>query len=277
MIALCEYSRLKVFKETKHGYFLEDGDGDEVLLPFRSAPEDLELDSRIEVFTYLDSQNRMIATTKSPKVNLYQFAVLKCIEVAPFGAFMDWGLERDLLVPNSEMATEIEPGSYCITYLYLDNDDRPTGTTQVERILDRTNIELQEKEEVDLLIWEETRLGFKVIINHLYEGLIYHNEIFKNVFEGKPMKGYVKKIREDNRIDVSLEPIGYKRVVSNHNDKVLTALEDAGGFLPLHDKSNPEDIKEQLKMSKKAFKKAIGALYKQRMISIEDDGIRLVK
>jgi len=277
MIALCEYSRLKVFKETKHGYFLEDGDGDEVLLPFRSAPEDLELDSRIEVFTYLDSQNRMIATTKSPKVNLYQFAVLKCIEVAPFGAFMDWGLERDLLVPNSEMAAEIEPGSYYITYLYLDNDDRPTGSTKIERILDRNNIELQEKEEVDLLIWEETRLGFKVIINHLYEGLIYHNEIFKNVFEGKPMKGYVKKIREDNRIDISLEPIGYKRVVNNHNDKVLIALEEAGGFLPLHDKSNPEEIKEQLKMSKKAFKKAVGALYKQRMISLEEDGVRLVK
>jgi len=267
MIALCEYSRLKVFKETKHGYFLEDGDGDEVLLPFRSAPDDLEIDSRIEIFTYLDNQGRMIATTKNPKVELYQFAVLKCIELAPFGAFMDWGLERDLLVPNSEMAEQILPGSYYITYFYLDNDDRPTGSTHIERILDRNNIELQEKEEVDILIWEETRLGFKVIINHLYEGLIYHNEIFKNVFEG---------IREDNRIDISLEPIGYKRVVNNHNDKVLVAIEDAGGFLPLHDKSNPEDIKELLKMSKKAFKKAVGALYKQRMITIEEGGIRRV-
>lgn len=277
MIALCEHSRLKVFNETKHGYFLEDSEGDEVLLPFGSAPEDLALDSHIEVFTYLDSQGRMIATTKTPKVELYQFAILKCIDLAPFGAFMDWGLERDLLVPNSEMADQILPGSYYITYFYLDNEDRPTGSTHVERILDRNNIELQEKEEVDLLVWQETKLGYKVIINHLYEGLIYHNEIFKNVFEGKPMKGYVKKIREDNRIDISLEPIGYKRVVTNHNDKVLVAIEDAGGFLQLHDKSNPEDIKEQLKMSKKAFKKAIGALYKQRMITIEEGGIRLAK
>ena len=275
MISLCEYSTLQVFKETKHGYFLEDQDGDEVLLPFRSAPEDLAVDDRIRVFTYLDSKGRMIATTKKPNVHLYQFAVLKCIEIAPFGAFMDWGIERDLLIPNSEMEEQILPGTFHICYLYLDNDDRPTGSARIERILDRNDIELQEKEEVDLIVWEETKLGYKVIINHLHEGLIYHNEIFKNVFTGKPMKGYVKKIREDNRIDISLEPIGYKAVVGDHNNRIISALQDSEGFLPLHDKSNPDDIKEILKMSKKAFKKAIGALYKQRVITIEQDGIRL--
>ena len=276
MISLCEFNRLQVFKETKHGFFLEDQDGDEVLLPFRSAPEGLAIDDRIEVFTYLDSKGRMIATTKSPNIHLYQFAVLKCIEIAPFGAFMDWGIERDLLIPNGEMEEQILPGTYHICYLYLDNDDRPTGSTRVERILDRNLIELKEKEEVDLIVWQETKLGYKVIINHIYEGLIYHNEIFKNVFTGKPMKGYVKKIREDNRIDISLEPIGYKAVVGDHNQRLIEALQDGGGFLALHDKSNPEEIKESLKMSKKAFKKAVGALYKNRIITIDSDGIRLI-
>ncbi len=277
MIAICEHSNLKVFKESKHGYFLEDHDGDEVLLPKNQISVELSEGEQVKVFTYLDSQNRLIATTRKPKIHLYEFAVLKCADIAPFGAFMEWGLDRDLLVPNNEQAEQILPGTYHICYLYLDNEDRPTGSTRVERILDRKDIELNLKEEVDLIIWEETKLGFKVIINHIYEGLIYHNEIFKNVFVGKPMKGYVKKIREDHRIDISLEPLGYRAVVGDHNQRIIQALEDNDGFIALHDKSSPDDIKEELKMSKKAFKKAIGALYKQRLISIDTTGIKLIK
>lgn len=277
MIPICEYSQLKVSNTSKHGYFLNDPEGDEVLLPTSNVPTGMELsvDDPVEVFTYYDSQNRLIATMKHPYINLYEFAMLKCIDVAPFGAFMDWGLDRDLLIPNNEMQMQIEPGEYYICYLFLDDQDRPTGTTKVTRILDREEIELKEKEEVDILVWEKTKLGYKVIINHIYEGLIYHNEIYKNVFVGKPMTGYVKKIREDKRIDISLERIGYKAVLE-HTDVILEAMQDNDGMLPLHDKSNPEDIKDTLRMSKKVFKKAIGSLYKEKKIRIEEDGIYLV-
>lgn len=274
MIPICEYSTLKVLNKSKHGYYLGDDEGDEVLLPSKHAPYELEHDEEIDVFTYFDSDNRLIATTQRPKINLYEFAVLKCVDTAPFGAFMDWGLDRDLLIPNGEQAEPIQPGEYYICYFYLDDEDRPTGTTRVGRVLERNDVELKLKEKVDLIVWERTRLGYKVIINHLHEGLIYHNEIFKNVFVGKPMTGYVKKIREDKRIDISLERIGYK-AVHDHTDVILEAIRDHGGMLPLHDKSDPQDIKDQLKMSKKVFKKAIGSLYKAKKIIIKPDGLYL--
>ncbi len=275
MISICQYNRLKVAKNTKHGYFLENREGDNVLLPHKFAAKDYEAGESVRVFTYIDSQNRLVSTTQNPKILLYEFAILRCVDIAPFGAFMDWGLERDLLIPNGEQETAIQPGEYHICYLYLDDQDRPTGTTRVSRVLDRNDIELEVNEEVDLVIWEETKLGYKVIINHIYEGLIYHNEIFKNVFVGKPMKGYVKKIREDKRIDISLEQIGYKNAIDGNRQMILTALHDNGGKLPLHDKSTSEDIKETLRMSKKAFKKTIGALYKEKKIIISDKGIQL--
>lgn len=275
MISLCEFSALKVTKNTKHGYFLEDKEENDVLLPHKFALREYEVGEVVNVFTYFDSQNRLVATTQNPKINLYEFAILRCIDIAPFGAFMDWGLERDLLIPNGEQDRPIEPESYHICYLFLDDQDRPTGTTHIERVLDRDDIELTEKEEVDLIIWEETKLGFKVIINHLYEGLIYHNEIFKNVFVGKPMKGYVKKIREDKLIDISLEKIGYKAIINDNNAKILQELRDHGGKLELHDKSSPDEIRDILLMSKKVFKKAIGSLYKEKKILIKEDGIYL--
>lgn len=274
MISICEYQTLKVATESRFGFFLSNEEGDEILLPHKLAPEGLAQGDDIEVFTYYDSQNRLIATTKEPAIHLYEFAMLKCIDVAPFGAFMDWGLDRDLLIPNSEQEHPIRPAEYHLCYLFLDDQDRPTGTTKIGRILDREDVELEEKEEVDLIVWQKTPLGYKVIINHLYEGLIYENEIFKNVFLGKAMTGYVKKIREDKRIDISLERIGYKAVL-DHTDQILEAMKDNGGMLPLHDKSNPDDIYQSLHMSKKVFKKAIGSLYKDKKIIIKEDGIYL--
>jgi uncharacterized protein len=274
MIPICEALQLKVYRETKHGFFLGDEDGDEILLPSINAPEGLHVDDMVEVFTYFDSQNRLISTTQRPHIGLYEFALLRCVDVAPFGAFMAWGLDRDLLIPNGEQEKQIQPGEYHICYLFLDHEDRPTGTTKITRILERNDIELQEKEEVELLVWERTTLGYKVIIDNLHEGLIYHNEIYKNVFIGKPLKGFVKKIREDKKIDISLERIGYKAVLE-HTDQILEAIKDHDGRLPLHDKSDPEEIKEMLHMSKKVFKKAVGALYKDKKIVIKDDGLYL--
>lgn len=274
MIEICQHQILQVAKESKYGYFLQDEEGNDILLPYKLAPEGLQEGDEVSVFTYYDSQNRLIATTKEPAILLYEFAMLKCIDVAPFGAFMDWGLDRDLLIPNSEQEHPIRPDEYHLCYLFLDDQDRPTGTTKIGRILDREEVELKEKEEVDLIVWQKTPLGYKVIINHLYEGLIYENEIFKNVFVGKAMTGYVKKIREDKRIDISLERIGYKAVL-DHTDQILEAMNDNGGMLPLHDKSNPDDIYQTLHMSKKVFKKAVGALYKQKRIVIKEDGIYL--
>ncbi len=275
MIPPCEQVKLTVEKETQHGYYLVDETGENVLLPHKHAPMNINLGQQVEVFTYFDNQNRLIATSQKPKIQLYEFAVLRCVDIAPFGVFMDWGLDRDLLIPNSELSSPIQPEEYHICYLYLDEQDRPTGTTQISRILDREYIELKEKEEVDLIVWEQTNLGYKVIINNLHEGLIYNNEIFKNVFPGKKMRGYVKKIREDNRIDISLERIGYKAVL-DHTGRILQEMQDNGGMLPLHDKSDPEEIKALLHMSKKVFKKAIGSLYKERKIEIKEDGIYLL-
>lgn len=273
----CEYYNLYVQRKTRYGYFLSKKNVDEeLLLPYGETDLEFEEGERVRVFTYLDSQNRLVATARTPKIELYRFANLRCVEVSTFGAFMDWGLARDLLIPNAEQNQQVTVDTYHLCYLFLDDQDRPTATTKVESVLDRKNIELHPREEVDIIVWQQTNLGFKVIINDLYEGLIYDNEIFKNVFEGKKMKAYVKKIREDNRIDISLEPIGYRSVLG-HTERVLEVLEDHGGFLPLHDKSNPQDIKDQLHMSKKVFKKAIGSLYRERKITIEDGGIRLIK
>lgn len=267
---------LEAYKETQNGMFLRDKDQDEVLLPAKYVPTDLKEGDQIEVFIYLDSQEREIATTQKPKINPYEFAFLTCVDEAPFGAFMDWGLDRDLLIPTFEQETPILKGKSYLVYLFMDERDRPTGTTFIERCVSNEDFDLEVGTEVDLLVYKFTDMGMKVIINQTYDGLLYRDQVQKRLIHSEEIKGYISKIRPGNKIDVSLHRFGYRKVEDNAQ-KILDALKAADGFLPLNDKTDPEIINKNLHISKKVFKKAIGALYKEKLIKIEKDGIYLVK
>ena len=204
-------------------------------------------------------------------------APLKVSEVNKFGAYLEWGLAKDLFVPHREQPVKMQAGETWLVYLYLDEQtDRLAATANIERFLDQNHITVEEREQVDLLIWNQTDLGYNVIINQKHKGLIYHNELFTDVRYGDKMKGYIKQIRPDNKIDVTLYPIGYEKIEPNA-DRILHLLEQNGGYLGLHDKSEPGEIRDRLQMSKKTFKQAIGRLYKANIIDIEKNGIQLNK
>ena len=249
-----------------------------MLLPNKYIPQDVKEGDEIEVFVYKDSEDRPVATTLTPKIQRHDFAFLEVKDVNNYGAFLDWGLEKDLMVPFFEQAVKMEAGKSYVVYLFLDQEtDRLVATSKVEDFLEDEDIELEEGQEVDLLVYKKTDLGYKVIINNLFEGLIYHNEIFQPVQIGDKLKGYIKTLREDKKIDVILQKTGYKNIIEPNSEKILEAIKKHDGFLPLNDKSSPDEIYKSLGMSKKVFKKAIGALYKQKVIIIEKDGIYLKK
>ncbi|MBA4848881.1 S1 RNA-binding domain-containing protein [Emticicia sp. BO119] len=267
---------LRVLRGTSVGMYLGDKEGNDVLLPKKYIPDDLIVGNDIEVFIYRDSEDRIIATTLEPKVELNQFAYLQVMAVTGVGAFLDWGLEKDLFVPFKEQNKKLATGDWCAVYVYLDEEtDRLVGSCKVNRFFEKENIDLKEGDEVDLLIFEETNLGLNVVINNKFKGLIYENEIFQRIKLGSRTKGYIKLIREDNRIDVSLQKQGYANIEPNAH-KILEKLKANEGFLDITDKSDANYVMYQLEMSKKTFKKAIGGLYKQRLIRIEDDGIYLI-
>lgn len=275
MIQIGQYNTLKVARETKSGLYLADEEGQEVLLPGKYIPKDIKTGDEIAVFIYKDSEDRLVATTQQPKITLHQFAYLQVNAVNPYAAFLDWGLEKDLFVPYREQPEKMVQGKFYLVYLYLDEKtDRLVASGNVGRYLNNEELTVEVGQEVDVLIWEPTDLGFNVIVNNLHKGLIYHNELFAPVKPGDVRKGYIKKIREENRIDVQLQKSGYDNIEPNAG-KILTQLKAQGGFLPLTDNSAPEDITNQLEMSKKTFKKAIGLLYKQQIIRLADDGIYL--
>ena len=268
---------LKAYKEAKHGTYLADKNDNEVLLPMKYVPKDLNVGDEIEVFIYRDSQERITATTQKPKINLYEFAFLKCIDIVPFGAFMDWGIDRDLLIPNAEQLSPIRSGQNYLVYLFLDEQDRITGTTHIDRCVSNEDFDLEVGTEVDLLVFDFSPIGIKVIINQTYEGLLYKDQVQVPLKRGEEIKGYISKIRDGNKIDVSLHRFGYNKVIDN-KEKIIRLLEKSeNGFLAIHDKSTPEDIHYYLQISKKVFKKTIGALYKEKKIAIEENGIRLIK
>ena len=267
---------LRANRTAPPGMYLIDEDGTEVLLPNKYVPEDLLLDDEIEVFVFYDSEDRMTATTATPKVQLNQFAGLQVLEVNAVGAFLDWGLEKDLLVPFAEQERKMQQGeTYLIRMYYDETTRRLVGSSRIGKFLSNEQIDLKVGDEVDLIIGEKTDLGRKVIINNQYLGLLYKNEIFQTIRTGSTTKGYIKNIREDKKIDVSLQQQGYQNIEPNAQ-KILTALTASDGFLPMNDKSSPELIQHEFEMSKKTFKKAIGALYRERRIRIEPDGIHLV-
>jgi predicted RNA-binding protein (virulence factor B family) len=277
MIQLGEYNQLIIIRESEHGLYLGDEAGNEVLLPQKYAPEVFKIWDPIEVFVYLDHEERPVATTLQPFVTLNQFAYLRCADTTPLGAFMDWGLEKQLFVPFREQARPMKKGSWYIIYMYLDEKSgRLVGSSKTRRFLSNENHTLKKFDSVEVLVTHLSDQGANVIINGKYEGLIHRATIFEDIRTGDRLQAYIKKVRSDNKIDVTIQPEGFKSLEPNAS-YILNELEVAGGFLPLHDKTPPEEIKNQLGLSKKLFKKAIGVLFKEKKIVIKEDGIELVK
>ena len=277
MLQLGQLNTLKALRQTDNGIYLIDDQFNEVLLPNKYVPEDLKLDDTIEVFLYKDSEDRIIATTLTPKLMLNGYAALKAKMVSRYGAFFDWGLEKDLMVPYSQQAKYIVEGKKYVVHLYLDEkSQRLAGSTKINNTLERTSVDLEIGDKVNLLTYEETEIGISAIVNNRYQGMLFKNEIFDTVKIGDELTGYVKKIRTDNKIDLSLNRFGYKAVDDNVQ-KLYEALIATGGSLNLNDKSSPEDIANQLGMSKKIFKKAVGSLYKQKRLEITETGIKIIE
>ena len=276
MLKLGELNSLTALRQTDNGTYLIDDESNEVLLPNKYVPDDLEMGNTIEVFLYKDSEDRMVATTLTPFIKLNGYAALEALDVSDNGAFFDWGLEKDLMVPYVQQVEPIEKGDHHMIYLYLDEkSQRLVGTTKISNTLEKDTVDLNIGDKVDLLAYEETEIGISVIVNLTYQGMLFKNEIFEEINVGDELIGYVKKIRPDNKLDISLNRFGYKAVDDN-TKKLIAALNANDGVLNLNDKSSPEDISNQLGMSKKVFKKAVGALYKQKRLEINETGIKFL-
>jgi len=275
MIHLGEYNTLTILRDTEPGLFLGDNEDNEILLPNRYVPESFEIGDQINVFAYLDNEERPVATTDQPYIKRGNFALLRCNQVTNFGAFLDWGLVKELFCPFKEQAFKMKAGGWYLVHCYLDEEtERLVASSKTNHFLDNKELTVEQFEEVDIIVSHPSDIGMNVIVNNTHHGLIFKDEIFKDISVGDKLKGIVKKIRPGNKLDISLSQIGYRNIEPNAQ-VILTELEDNSGFLPLNDKSSPESIKETLQMSKKSFKKAIGALYKERKIEIKEDGIYL--
>jgi len=275
MISIGNFNTLKIARRTNVGLFLTDGNED-VLLPKKYLPENFDIGDDLEVFAYLDHEERPVATTLVPYIFLNEFALLKVNYINDFGAFMDWGLEKDLFVPFREQARPMVAGNYYMIYMTLDEKtNRLVGSSKLNQFLDNSNLTVEVGEEVDLIVSHITEAGINVIINEKHKGLMYANETFEDFRTGDRIIGYIKNIRPDGKIDVSRNKLGFEKV-SDTAQKILTELEFNDGFLGLNDKSHPDEIKTVLEMSKKTFKQTIGVLYKEKKIAIKEDGIYLI-
>ncbi|TPD71153.1 CvfB family protein [Flavobacterium microcysteis] len=277
MIEIGKYNTLTIDRDTQVGLFLTDGK-DDVLLPNKYVPKVFEIGEEIEVFVYLDHEERPVATTLRPYIQLNEFALLRVNYINNVGAFMDWGLEKDVLVPFKEQARPMEKGKRYLVFLYMDEKtNRLVASSKTNQFLNNEELTVEVGEEVDLIVSHITDLGINVIINEQHKGLIYKDEVYDDrIRTGDRLRGYIKAIRPGNKIDVALQKQGFDAVEPNA-EKIMDELRASRGFLRLNDDSHPEDIKTVLKMSKKTFKKAIGVLYKQKLIEIKEDGIYLVK
>lgn len=275
MINIGEYNTLKAIRTADQGVYLGHTEEETVLLPNRYVPKDLAIGDEIKVFVYGDNYNRPIATTLQPLITLNQFAVLKVKSVEKFGAFMDWGIAKDLLVPFNNQYKKLEVGKSYMIHLYLDEvSERLVGSAKIPSFLMTDIITVKVGDEVDLMVYEKSELGINVIVNNIHRGLVFWDELFQEVHIGDTMKGYVSKIRSDNKIDISLNKFGYQKVEPNA-ERILAYIKQHNGEIPFTDKSDPDEIYKTFKMSKKVFKKALGALYKQRLITIEKNSVKL--
>ncbi len=276
MINIGKMNSLEVIRVLQSGKVILDGDDlGEIFINDKSCPAYVQTGEKVDVFLYSDFENEVVATMKEPAGKVGDFVSLEVINVKDIGAFLDWGLLKDLFVPLSEQKFPLVKGDSCIAYIYLDEmTDRIAASTKIDKFLLERGKRFSLNSKVNLLIAEETDLGFKAIINNSHWGIIYRDEIFKPIKIGQKMTGYIKKIRDDEKIDIILQKEGYSRISGMAGD-ILAILEDNQGFLPFNDKSNPELIKTKFKMSKKSFKKAIGSLYKMKKIKISPEGITL--
>ncbi len=274
MIEIGKYNTLRIERAADQGVYLEDEEGNEVLLPGKYIPDQWDFDDLITVFVYNDSEDRIVATTEVPKIKLNEFALLEIIDVNYFGAFADCGLQKNLLIPMKNQGRKLREGDQAVVYMYLDEKtNRLVGTTKFGHLKNNT-LSVGAWDEVELIVTSRSELGWNVIINNLHLGVVYANEVFRPVRTGDQLTGYIKKIRDDGKIDVAFQKPGYGHVEPN-SQKILETLKQNNGRLDLTDNSDPSDIVELLQMSKKTFKKSIGVLYKQRLIRIEKDGIYL--
>ncbi len=270
------YNTLKIERLTKVGLFLSDGKED-VLLPLKYVPKSYSIGDELIVFVYLDHEERPVATTLEPYILMDEFGLLRVNYVNNIGAFLDWGLEKDLFVPFREQARPMEKGKRYLVFAYIDEKtNRIVASSKTNQFLNNENVMLQVGDEVDLIISHITDVGINVIINDQYKGLLYKDQVYDDIRTGDRMVGYIKTIRPDNKIDVTLQKAGYQNIEPNAQ-KIVDELKASRGFLRLNDNSDPEDIKTVLKMSKKTFKKAIGLLYKDKQIELKEDGIYLIK
>ena len=274
MIQLGRMNSLPIIKIDEKGAWLDADDLGHVFVPQSQLPEAIKVGSTLAVFPYLDGDSELVISVDKPLAQVGEFAGMKVISASRIGAFLDWGLKKDLFVPANEQAKPMQTGHTYVVYVYLDRESRPTATSRLDHYLSIEMPRYEPWEEVDLLICEQTDLGYKVIVNKKFWGLIFYNEIFTTIKIGQRTKGYIKKIHEDGKLDVTLNKPGLARK-DEAGEKILARLQKQGGFLPVGDKSSPELIYSQFSMSKGTFKKAIGGLFKQGLITIESDGIRL--
>lgn len=277
MVKIGEYNDLVVVKSLDFGIYLDGGEAGEILLPTRYVPNVCAIGDVLHVFIYRDSEDRIIATTETPLATVGEVARMRCKQLTNIGAFMDWGLMKDLLVPYSEQDLKAEEGRYYLTYVYMDETtQRIVGSFKLRKHLNKEDVPPYAiGDAVDVLIGAPGELGTTVVVENKYWGMIYHSETFRKLYHGDRLKGYIKTIRPDNKLDISLQPLGFDSANAVAAEKILKVLDRHKGFLPLTDKSEAEEVYHILQMSKKAFKKAIGTLYKERKIVLEENGIRL--
>ncbi len=275
MAEIGKYNTLSINRETENGVYLDGGDLGEILMPQKFVTEEIKDAGRADVFVYTDSEDRLVATTEQPFAMVGEFACLTVQEVTKFGAFLDWGLPKNLLVPFREQKSKMVEGNSYWVYVYLDIvSQRVAASAKLNKFLDNTPPEYKQGEEVDLIIIEETDLGYRAIVNLEHTGMLYKNQIFNNLEIGNKCKGYISKIRQDEKIDLLLEKPGYEKVDAI-SGKILEELKKNNGYMAVSDKSSPEMIKALFGISKKNFKKAIGGLYRQRLIVFDSEGIWL--
>ena len=277
MLEIGKINNLRIVKEVDFGLYLDGAEMGEILIPTRYVPESFEIDEFIDVFVYLDSEDRIIATTETPLAMVGQFAVLEVASVTRFGAFLNWGLPKDLLVPFREQNQKLEVGKSYPVYIYLDlESQRIVASSKVEKFLNNIPVEYEVGEEVDLIIYGNSDLGFKAIVDDASTGVLYKNEVFRKLKIGDRLTGYIKKVREDDKLDLSLEMPGVEKFDMN-TEKVFEYLKNQGGSISITDKSSPELIYDTFAMSKKNYKKALGALYKKKLIVLEQECVRLAE
>lgn len=275
MIALGTLNTLTVKKQVKFGYYLDGLSWGEILLPNNVAPANLEIGQELSVFLYLDSEDQLIATTERPRIMVGQVAMLPVVAITKVGAFLNWGLKKDLLVPFSEQQIPLKEGQHYLVYCYVDLSNRIVASTKLDRHIHKTPANYQIGDKVAIIVSEQTDLGYKAVIEHQHWGVLYKNEVFKPLRRGDKLTAYVMKVRDDGKIDLRLVSTTHKQA-QELTDKVLYKLKQNGGKLALTDKSSPEQIYDAFGVSKKAFKQAIGALYKEKKIVITEQGLILV-